>query len=423
MENTVKITLWNDTVGYLTWDNSDWRKESSVFKYDSSFLEKGLDISPLQMSINSPAGKAGIPIRGGNPRNIFKGLPPVFADSLPDHWGNSIFRAWAKEHNISMRMISPVDLLAFVGKRAMGALEYHPSFIDNEDEACEVNVQELYLFAKSILEERTKMTFSCDRELLWQDLVKLGTSPGGKRPKVLIAINRENGDIKSGQAMLPREYDYYVLKYDNESDAFPYARMEYIYWRLCRDAGIDMSDSELKRFDTASHFITKRFDRGPEGKIHMQSLLAMAGEVSSYEEAFDTMRKLDLGYKDFEQLYRRMVFNVLSGNIDDHARNFSFLMDRTGRWSLAPAYDIVYSIDPSVLEVQKGQSLSICGKKFGIRKEDLIHIGRYYDINRPGEVIERTKDVMSNLHGYMKEEDISDSVWKMVSAELKSKDI
>lgn len=115
--------------------------------------------------------------------------------------------------------------------------------------------------------------------------------------------------------------------------------------------------------------------------------------------------------------------DVLSGNIDDHARNFSFLMDRTGRWSLAPAYDIVYSIDPSVLEVQKGQSLSICGKKFGIRKEDLIHIGRYYDINRPGEVIERTKDVMSNLHGYMKEEDISDSVWKMVSAELKSKDI
>lgn len=159
MENTVKISLWDDTVGYLTWDNSGWRKESSVFKFDSSFLEKGLDISPLQMSINSPAGKAGIPMRGGNPRNIFKGLPPVFADSLPDHWGNSIFRAWAKEHNISMRMISPVDLLAFVGKRAMGALEYHPSFIDNEDEACEVNVQELYLFARSILEERTKMTF------------------------------------------------------------------------------------------------------------------------------------------------------------------------------------------------------------------------------------------------------------------------
>lgn len=423
MENTVKITLWDNTVGYLTWDSSDWRKESSVFKFDSSFLEKGLDISPLQMSINSPARKAGIPVRGGNPKDLFKGLPPVFADSLPDHWGNSIFRAWAKEHGVSMKRISPVDLLAFVGRRAMGALEYHPSLVEYEDEACNVDVQELYMFARSVLDERTRLTFSSDRELLWQDLVKLGTSPGGKRPKALIAINRESGDIKSGQAMLPQGYDYCILKYDNESDSFPYARMEYVYWRLCRDAGIEIMDSELKRFETASHFITRRFDRGPEGKVHMQSLLAMAGDVTSYEEAFDTMRKLDLGYKDFEQLYRRMVFNVLAGNIDDHARNFSFIMDRTGRWSLAPAYDMVYSIDPSVLEVQKGQFLSICGKKSEIKKEDLIHIGRYYDINRPGEVIERTQDVLSNLHVYMKEEGISDSVWKMVSAELKSKDI
>lgn len=166
MENTVKITLWDNTVGYLTWDKSDWSKETSVFKFDSSFLEKGLDISPLQMSISSPARKAGIPIRSGNPKNIFKGLPPVFADSLPDNWGNSIFRAWAKEHNIPMKMISPVDLLAFVGKRAMGALEYHPSLIDYEDEARDVNVQELYLFAKSVLDEKTKLTFSSERELL-----------------------------------------------------------------------------------------------------------------------------------------------------------------------------------------------------------------------------------------------------------------
>ena len=423
MENTVKITLWDNTVGYLTWDKSDWSKETSVFKFDSSFLEKGLDISPLQMSISSPARKAGIPIRSGNPKNIFKGLPPVFADSLPDNWGNSIFRAWAKEHNIPMKMISPVDLLAFVGKRAMGALEYHPSLIDYEDEARDVNVQELYLFAKSVLDEKTKLTFSSERELLWQDLVKLGTSPGGKRPKVLIAIDKTTGEIKSGQALLPPGYDYYILKYDNESDAFPYARMEYVYWRLCKDAGIEISDSELRRFDTASHFITKRFDRSPEGKVHMQSLLAMAGNVTSYEEAFDTMRKLDLEYKDFEQLYRRMVFNVLAGNIDDHARNFSFIMNRAGKWSLAPAYDMVYSIDPSILEIQKGQFLSICGKISEIRREDLIYFGRYYDINRPGEVIERTFDALSNLHGYMKEEDINDSVWKKVSTELKSKAI
>lgn len=308
------------------------------------------------MSISSPARKAGIPIRSGNPKNIFKGLPPVFADSLPDNWGNSIFRSWAKEHNIPMKMISPVDLLAFVGKRAMGALEYHPSLIDYEDEARDVNVQELYLFAKSVLDEKTKLTFSSERELLWQDLVKLGTSPGGKRPKVLIAIDKTTGEIKSGQALLPPGYDYYILKYDNESDAFPYARMEYVYWRLCKDAGIEISDSELRRFDTASHFITKRFDRSPEGKVHMQSLLAMAGNVTSYEEAFDTMRKLDLEYKDFEQLYRRMVFNVLAGNIDDHARNFSFIMNRAGKWSLAPAYDWYTVLTLPFLKFRKGNS-------------------------------------------------------------------
>lgn len=423
MQNTVKITLWDYTVGYLTWDASDWRKETSVFKFDSSFLERGLDISPLKLSINSSVAKAGIPLRGGNSKDVFKGLPPVFADSLPDHWGNSIFRVWAKEHGISMKNVSPVDLLSFVGSRAMGALEYHPSLVEYEDNEGDVNVQELYMFAKSVLDEKSKLTFSSDRELLWQDLVKLGTSPGGKRPKALIAINRITGEIKSGQALLSPEYDYYILKYDNESDEFPYARMEYIYWLLCRDAGIKISDSELKRFSGASHFITKRFDRSLEGKIHMQSLLAMSGDVSSYEDAFDTMKNLDLEYDDFEQLYRRMVFNVLAGNIDDHARNFSFIMNKAGKWSLAPAYDMVYSIDPNFFEVQKGQFLSICGKKLGITKEDLVYVGRLYDINRPLEIIERTQDTLAKLHGYMKDADINESIWKMVSTELKSKEI
>lgn len=421
MENTVKITLWDNTVGYLTWDSSDRRKESSVFKFDSSFRDKGLDISPLQMSINSQAVRAGLPMRGGDPKGLFKGLPPVFADSLPDHWGNSIFMAWAREHGIPMRRISPVDLLAFVGRRAMGALEYHPSLVEYENEACDVDIQKLYMFARSVLDERNKSTFSSDRELLWQDLVKLGTSPGGKRPKALIAVNSVTGEIKSGQTLLPSGYDYYILKYDNESDTFPYARMEYVYWRLCKDVGIEISDSELRRFGTATHFVTRRFDRGPGGKVHMQSLLAMAGNVTSYEEAFDAMARLNLEYKDFEQLYRRMIFNVLAGNIDDHARNFSFIMDRAGKWSLAPAYDVTYSIDPSTLEVQKGQCLSICGKKSGITRDDMVRVGRYYDINRPGEAIERTRDALSNLHVYMKEENIDESVWKMVSRELEAK--
>lgn len=421
MENVVKITLWDYTVGYLTWDKSDWRKESSVFKFDADFLRSGMDISPLLMPITSPAILAGLPRRGGNPKDDFKGLPPVFADSLPDHWGNSIFRAWAKEHGVSMKNITPVDLLAFVGKRGMGALEYHPSLIDYEDQGTEVNVQQLYAFAQSVLNEKASISFSSDKELLWQDLVKLGTSPGGKRPKALIAINEQTGEIKSGQTLLPAEYTHYILKYDNESDPFPYARMEYIYWQLCRECGIEISDSQLKRFDSSSHFLTKRFDRNAGGKVHMQSLLAMTGGVDSYEEIFDTMRRLGLEYGSLEQMYRRMVFNVLAGNIDDHARNFAFLMDKNGKWSLAPAYDMVYSIDPSVLDVQKGQFLSVGGKKNGIGRKDLINLGRYYDINRPAEIIERTLDIISSLHDLMLGQDIPEEVYKMVSRELNAK--
>lgn len=320
-----------------------------------------------------------------------------------------------------MKSITPVDLLAFVGKRGMGALEYHPSLIEYEDQDTQVNIQQLYAFAQSVLNEKSSISFSSNKELLWQDLVKLGTSPGGKRPKALIAINGQTGEIKSRQTLLPKEYTHYILKYDNESDPFPYARMEYIYWQLCRECGIDISDSQLKRFDSSSHFLTKRFDRSAEGKVHMQSLLAMTGGVDSYEEIFDTMRRLGLGYGAMEQMYRRMVFNVLAGNIDDHARNFAFLMDRSGKWSLAPAYDMVYSIDPSVLDVQKGQFLSIGGKKNEISRKDFIAVGRFYDINRPAEIIERTLDVLSSLHGWMRDQDISEEIYKAVSKELDEK--
>ena len=361
--NIVKVVLWGQPVGYLYWDKKDWRTETSVFQFERSFLSRGLNISPLMLPTDSPRVKTGIDIRGGNPRGVFSGLPPVFADSLPDHWGNNLFKAWAREKGISMKNVTPVDLLSFIGTRGMGALEYHPAMLSGEEEPFDVDVNSQYEFAKSVLSDMEAPAFTAERELLWQDLVKLGTSPGGKRPKALIAINRSDGTIKSGQALLPPGYDHYILKYDNEKDFFPYARMEYAYYRMAKDAGIDMTSSELKRFESSTHFITKWFDREDGRKIHMQSLLAMRGETDSYEEAFDVLCSLSLNYRDREQLFRRMVFNVISGNIDDHARNFAFLMDESGRWSLSPAYDVIYSIDPNTLYVQKGQFLSINGKK------------------------------------------------------------
>ena len=419
--NAVRVVLWGDTVGYLTWDSSSWRTTTAIFSFDRKFLEKGLDISPLMMPLHSNLVKSGQSIRGTSPRDRFDGLHPVFADSLPDHWGKSLFRKWAQNHKISMKNVTGVDLLSFIGKRAMGAFEYDPAYINGEDDAVDVNVDELYAFAKSVLSERTELTFDANSELLWADLVKLGTSAGGKRPKALIAINDSDGSIKSGQALLPEGYTYYILKYDNESDLFPYARLEYAYYRMCCDAGIRMKHSELKRFDKCSHFITERFDRTPEGKVHIQSLAALTGGASSYEEAFNVVRHLKLDYADKEQLFRMMVFNLLGGNIDDHDKNFSFLMDRQGIWSLAPAYDMVYSIDPDTFGMQKGQSMSIKGKVLDITERDILAIARENDIINPSGIISEVLDVVSNFRSYCKAVEINDLTCDMMQEELNEK--
>lgn len=419
--NVVKVSLWGKTVGHLTWDKTDWRTEGSVFQFDRAFLSTGWNISPLLIPLDSRQVQSGLDIRVGNPKGPFKGLPAVFADSLPDHWGNSLFRSWAKEHKVSMKNVTSVDFLSFIGKRGMGALEYLPAAIEGEEEAFDVDVSLLYEFARSVLAERDEVKFTSDRELLWQDLIKLGTSPGGKRPKALIAINPKENSVKSGQVLLPPGYEYYVLKYDAESDFFPYARMEYAYSRMCKDAGIVMPETELRRFDKASHFIIKRFDRVDCEKVHMQSLRAMKGEATSYEEAFDVLVRLKLDYMDREQLFRRMVFNVVAGNIDDHDKNISFLMDKNGNWSLAPAYDVVYSIDPDTLYAQKGQFMSVNGKNQGITHADLMTIARTYSINRPERIIEQIMDTVSRVDAYLRDEGVNETAIKVVNTELNEK--
>ena len=419
--NVVKVVLWGKTVGYLSWDKSNWRTETSVFQFDRDFLTLGWDISPIRLSISSKIARSGISIRSGNPKDVFGGLPPVFADSLPDHWGNFLFRSWAKEHRVSIKDVSSVDYLSFIGKRGMGALEYLPAAIEDEEVPFDVDVTRLYEFAKSVLDERNDVRFSTDRELLWQDLIKLGTSPGGKRPKALIAMNEREQSIKSGQVLLPPGYEYYVLKYDNENDLYPYARIEYAYSRMCRETGIRIPFTELRSFDRATHFLTKRFDRVDGEKVHMQSLRAMNGETNSYEDAFGVIGILQLDYEDREQLFKRMVFNVLSGNIDDHDKNISFLMDKSGKWSLAPAYDVVYSIDPDTLYVQKGQYMSINGKNQGITMNDLLTIARYNNINRPERLIEQAIDVISKVDDYLREDGVNEAARKMIQSELNEK--
>lgn len=420
MNNIVKITLWGQTVGYIKWDDSNWKTTGSIFQFDKEFINKGLDISPILMPVSDPKVRNCLPIHTYNPKGQFRGLPPVFGASLPDHWGTSIFNAWAKEH-LKDNKTNPVDMLSFIGTRGMGALEYEPSIIKNDKEAFDVDVNKLYDFAKQILAEKSKPEFKADKELLWQDLIKLGTSPGGKRPKALIAINKQTNTVKSGQAMLPPGYEHYILKYDNETEQFPYAKVEYAYYKLCTNCGIKMMETTLRQFEHATHFITKRFDRDSNEKIHMQSLRSITGGCDSYEQALNVTQNLCRNYSNTEQLFRMMVFNILSGNIDDHDNNFSFLMNKQGIWTLAPAYDIIYSIDPSQSEFQKGQFMSVNGKTSEISIKDILQVAQRFSIRKPESIIENTLDNMSTLPDVLKDLEISNPTIKMITEELNKK--
>ncbi len=198
-------------VGYLSWDK---KSEVSVFEYDAEFIDKGLDIAPLTMSVNSPRSKKNIPWTG-NKDKLYMGLPPMIADSLPDKWGHSLFSAWLRANQISTKNVSPVDHLSFIGSRAMGALEYEPAQKLGNDSVFTVDVERLYKFAKQVLNERETTVLNEENSILWQDLIKISSSPGGKRPKAIIAVNKSTGEVISVQGKIPEGFEHFILKYGN----------------------------------------------------------------------------------------------------------------------------------------------------------------------------------------------------------------
>lgn len=260
--NVVKVKLWGMDIGYLSWDK---KTGAAIFEYEPSFLEQGLNIAPLTMPIDSPRSQKQLPWIG-NKEKLYQGLPPMIADSLPDKWGNSLFKAWLRDNNIPAKKTSPVDHLSFIGRRAMGALEYEPAQKLGDDSAFSVDVQRLYEFAKQVLNEQETTILNQENSILWQDLVKISSSPGGKRPKAIIALNKTTGEVISGQGIIPDGFQHYILKYDDNS-VYPFAKLEYVYYRMALDAGISMMPSELRTYDGITHFLTQRFDRNGNEKI------------------------------------------------------------------------------------------------------------------------------------------------------------
>jgi len=284
----------------------------------------------------------------------------------------------------------------------MGALEYEPAQKLGDDSVFSVDVQSLYEFAKQVLNERESTLLNQENSILWQNLVKIGSSPGGKRPKAIVALNKTTEEVISGQGKIPEGFQHYILKYDDES-AYPLAKLEYVYYRMALDAGIVMMPSEHRSYGNVAHFLTQRFDRIGNDKIHTQTLAAMSPASDSYEDIFAVIRRLNLPYEDSRQQYLRMLFNVIARNVDDHSKNFAFCMNRDGVWSLSPAYDLTYSVDLSAPAYYNKHSLTINGKNEDISRKDLEIVGLNNDIQDYKSLIDTVARALVKFEDYAKE--------------------
>ena len=337
MNETAEVYLWGTRIGIIHQPRG--RKYAS-FEYDRNFLNSGIEVSPLKMPLASNVYEFPDLADGA-----FHGLPGLVADSLPDKFGNAVIENWLLSQGKSISDFTAIDRLCYTGKRGMGALEYVPATADIEDIDENINVQEMVRFASEVLNDQKKITLNAKNELAYSQLVQVGSSAGGARAKALIAWNERTNEVKSGQLQLGEGFDYWLMKFDNVSkngdhgleDRPEYTLIEYAYHKMSVACGIQMNECKLYHSGNDNHFMTKRFDRADGKKIHMQSLGALAHisyqepALCSYELAARYMKEIGLVPREIEQFYRRMTFNCLAANQDDHVKNVSFLMDRTGK--------------------------------------------------------------------------------------------
>jgi serine/threonine-protein kinase HipA len=393
-DNIIEVRLWGKTVGLLSWND---KQNRSIFQFDKDFPQYGLDISPIAAPLESAYVQKGFPL-SGNKEKLYSGLPEFIADSLPDHWGNVVFQKWMEANRLDSGQINAVDRLSFIGKRAMGAIEFHPAQVE-DDASVDIKLSSLYGLAGRLFADRQDISIDIDN-IIMEDLYKVGTSAGGQRPKAIIAIDESTGIIRSGQADLPPSFKHYILKFDaGKPDDFPFTKVEMAYCLMAKDAGISMMPSKLIEIDGTQNFLTERFDRVDGQKLHTQTLAAMSSLADTYEDLFVVGRKIGLKAEEQSQQYRRMVFNVVAANVDDHSKNFSFVMTPDGKWHLSPAYDLIFSVDPDT-RFFRNHELPLHGKRTGITRKDLIDFATKQDIKNASRICEEVCGVVDNFKKY-----------------------
>jgi serine/threonine-protein kinase HipA len=388
MASIAEVKLWGRTLGAVIWNA---RRQAADFEYDPTFIRAGLPVSPIMLPLRP--GVFSFPALN---RVTFHGLPGLLADSLPDRWGNTLIRLWLQQQGRPENGQDPVERLLYQSTRAMGALEFQPALKDAPGSSEEdLSVAGLAAVAGQVLKAKGELKASLKgkRSGALADIIRVGTSAGGNRAKAVIAWNRRTQAVRSGHLAPPKGFEPWILKFDEVGDTAngqpsSFGRIEYAYHRMAVACGIEMSECRLWEEGSRAHFMTRRFDRTSEGgKLHLLSLCALAhldhqdAGLHGYEDLFDTALRLDLGYAAAAQLFRRMAFNVLARNQDDHTRNFGFLMDPSGRWRLAPAYDVAYAHNPQGRWTAQHQ-LGIGGKRDGFAAEDLLALGERYGVKK-----------------------------------------
>ena len=425
MTEKCEVYLWGTKVGVL------YQKKNCPyvsFEYDKDFLNQGLEISPLNLPL-----KEGVYNFPALANSSFLGLPGIFRDSLPDSFGKTVIESYLTQQGIDLSNFTTIDSLCLIGKRGMGALEYIPSLFTPKENALSLSIEELVTQASIMLANR-KHNSNQNENFSYDALLQTCCMLGGARAKALVYLNEKTNEVTLVQQEANKDNEYWLMKFDNVSsngdhglvDKPQYTLIEYAYYKMALISGINMSECRIYESNGCSHFMTKRFDRENGQKLHIQSLGALAHIsynepcLCSYELASFYMQQLNLRQEEIDQFYRRMVFNVLSVNQDDHVKNISFIMNKKGIWSLSPAYDITFSYDRDNKWL-KAHQMTINNKSSNITLDDLLIAGSKMGIKKSNcmNIIKEVTEVVSNFSYYAKDVGIKDSTIKYIESIIK----
>jgi serine/threonine-protein kinase HipA len=428
-----EVRLWGRTIGAVSLGDGE---EVAAFEYDPDFVDSGIQVSPLVMPLSRRVYR--FPELS---RQSFYGLPGLLADALPDKFGHILIDAWLATQGRSPDSFNIIERLCYMGERGMGALEFRPATGPRARQANRIEIDRLVELASEVLSHRNDLMVSFadeSRERALTDILRVGTSAGGARAKAVIAWNPVTHEVRSGQVTAGEGFEYWLLKFDGVrgnrdkelDDPQGYGAVEYAYYRMARDCAINISESRLFEENGRRHFMTRRFDRLPGGeKRHLQSLgglahfdFNLAGNYG-YEQALLVIRQLGLPMRDVEEQFRRMVFNVLARNQDDHVKNIAFLMDKAGRWSLSPAFDLTYSYNPAGAWTARHQ-MSVNGKRDDFTLEDFKACAKAASMKRgrAEAIVDQVWQAVSRWREYADEAGVPTTMREQIHGALRLSD-